>query len=64
MKPASTPKPMEIPEDIAARCGGPDQFEKFDSLFRAVIATPKAEIDKNETKWKRAQVKKRASKHA
>jgi len=60
---SSSQRPINIPEDIAARCDGPDQFEKFDNLFRTVIATPRAEIDKNEAKWKRAQVKKRASKN-
>jgi hypothetical protein len=57
----SSPLPISIPEDIAARCDGPDQFEKFDNLFRTVIATPKAEIDKNEAKWKRAQAKRSLS---
>ena len=60
MKPISSAKPIQIPEDIAARCVGPDQFEKFDNLFRTVIATPKAEIDKQDAKWKRAQAKKRS----
>jgi len=38
-------------------------FQKFDSLFRAVIAVPRAEIDKREAKWKRAR-KKRAKRLA
>lgn len=59
MKPEPSSKPIQIPEDIAARCDGPDQFEKFDNLFRTVIATPKAEIDKRDAKWKRAQAKKK-----
>jgi len=37
-------------------------FPTLDSLFRAVIAVPKTEIDKREAKWKRAQKKKRAKK--
>jgi hypothetical protein len=37
----------------------PDQFQNFDRLFRSVIATPKATIDKEEAKWKRKQAKKR-----
>jgi hypothetical protein len=52
MKPALPP--IQVPE------GTP--FQKFDSLFRAVIAVPKTEIDKREEKWKRAQKKKRAKK--
>jgi hypothetical protein len=40
MKPQSS-QPMEITPEIAAKCSGPDQFSKFDSLFRKVIAHPK-----------------------
>jgi len=36
------------------------RFPTLDSLFRAVIAVPKTEIDKREEKWKLAQKKKRA----
>ena len=55
--PARSSTPITIPDDIAAKCDGPDQFERFDRLFRAVIATPKAEIDKRETNWKRKRAK-------
>ena len=58
------PKANHIPEDIAAKCDGPDQFQRFDRLFRAVIATPKADIDKADAKWKRKQTKKRSPKTA
>jgi len=34
----------------------------LDSLFRAVIAVPKSEIDKRETKWKQAQARKKRAK--
>ena len=47
--------PIQIPPDIAAKCNGPDQFEKFDQLFRKVIAVPHSAIVKEEAKWKRAQ---------
>lgn len=30
-------------------------LQKMDNLFRAVIAVPKAEIDKREKEWKRAK---------
>ncbi|MBZ5609802.1 MAG: hypothetical protein LAP38_16190 [Acidobacteriia bacterium] len=43
MKPAAPP--------IAVPGGTP--FQRMDNLFRAVIAVPKAEIDKREEKWKR-----------
>jgi hypothetical protein len=55
----SQPKPITIPEDLAARCDGPNQFENFDKLFRMVITVPKSAILKEEAKWKRAQAKKR-----
>ena len=38
-------------------------FQKFDYLVSAVLAVPKAKIDKAEAKWKRArELKKRAKK--
>jgi hypothetical protein len=52
------PKPINIRPELADRRDGPDQFEKFDRLFRNVISVPKAEIDKQEAKWKRKQAKK------
>jgi hypothetical protein len=33
-------------------------LKRFDNLFCAVIAVPKATIDREETKWKRARAKK------
>jgi hypothetical protein len=44
---------INIPDNLAARCDGPGQFERFDKLFRAVIAVPKAAINKEEAKEKR-----------
>lgn len=41
---------------------GDTAFEKMDNLFRAVIAVPKAEIDKREEKWKRARRRKKVAK--
>lgn len=35
----------------------------MDNLFRAVIAVPKAEIDKREKEWKRAKKTKRSKKN-
>ena len=58
----STPGPMVIPDDIATKCDGPNQFERFDALFRAVIAVPKATIDKAEAKWKAERAKKKRAK--
>jgi hypothetical protein len=37
-------------------------FESLDELFRAVIAVPKAEIDKREKEWQRKQLKKKDKK--
>lgn len=51
----------EIPariKEIEIKCDAPNQFERFDRLFRAVVSVPKAAVDKEEAKWKRR--KKRA----
>jgi hypothetical protein len=53
-----SPKPITIPDELAAKCSGPDQFENFDKPFRSVIAVPKATVDKRETKWKKQRAKK------
>ena len=58
MKPTE-PACIVIPPDIAAKCEGPDQFQNFDRIFRAVISAPKTAVDKEEAKWKRKQAKKR-----
>jgi hypothetical protein len=62
MKPmkSAEPGPIAIPEDIAAKCDGPNEFENFGRLFRAVIAVPKKTIDEEEAKRKRKQAKKLA----
>jgi hypothetical protein len=49
---------IEIPPDIAAKCDGPDQFNRFDSLFRKVISHPKTFPPKSASTQKPA--KKRA----
>jgi hypothetical protein len=49
MKPANPP--IEVP--------GNTPFQKMGNLLRAVIAVPKAEIDRREEKWKRAQARKK-----
>jgi hypothetical protein len=43
---------------------GKTEFERFDNFFRAVIAVPKAVIEKEEAKWKRARARKKAKKPA
>jgi hypothetical protein len=49
MKPALPP--IEVP--------GSTPFQKMDNLFRAVIAVPKAEIDRREQQWQKTNGKKR-----
>ncbi len=51
MKPAPAPN---VP--------GKTEFERFDNLFRAVISVPKAVVDKEEAKWKRARARKKLAK--
>ena len=43
---------------------GKMEFERFDNFFRAVIAVPKAVIDKEDAKWKRARERKKRAKKA
>lgn len=58
----SKPKPISIPPEIAARCDGQDQFQKFDQLLRTVIAVPHSEIVKREAEWNKTQAKKKQKK--
>ena len=53
MKSAHHPGEINIPDELAARCDGPNQFERFDQLFRAVISVTKAAIDKEQANEKR-----------
>ena len=53
---------IAIPEDIAVKCDGPDQFERFDRGVRAFLAVPKSAVLKDEAKAK--QQKKRAKKRS
>jgi uncharacterized protein YifE (UPF0438 family) len=43
---------------------GSTPFQKMDNLFRAVIAIPKAVIDKREKQWQRTQARKKRKKAA
>lgn len=37
-------KPIQIPDDIAAKYSGEGQFERFDEAFKAVIQVPAESI--------------------
>jgi len=52
MKPALPP--IDVPGDTP--------FQKLDNLLRAVVAVPKAELDKREKEWKRARSRKKRAK--
>lgn len=45
--------PITIPEDIAAKCDAPDQFENFDRGVRLFLSVPKSAVMKDEAKTKR-----------
>ena len=45
-------EPMAIPDDIAAKCDGPDQSERFDRGVRAFLAVPKLAVLRSEAKAK------------
>jgi hypothetical protein len=53
----SQPKPISIPDSIAARCIGPDQAQRMD---RKVVVMPRSEALGQEAKWNKAQAKKKA----
>ncbi|MGH9722349.1 MAG: hypothetical protein ACRD8O_19230 [Bryobacteraceae bacterium] len=52
--------PFDISPEVAARCTGEGQFERFDAAIRKMIAVPHSEIVKAEKKWKKSQQRKRA----
>lgn len=53
-------KPVNPPIDVP----GSTPFQKMDNLFRAVVAVPKAEIDRREEQWQKAHGKKRKPKRS
>ena len=50
-------EPIAIPDDIAAKCDGPDQGERFDRGVRAFLSVPKSAVLKSEAKTKRRKQK-------
>jgi len=48
--------------ELAARCEGRDQFQKFDNAFRSCLSVPKEAVLKEDVRWKRARAKRRARK--
>lgn len=38
-------KPIQISDELAAKCSGPDQFTKFDSLVGRLLLLPPARAD-------------------
>jgi len=58
----SDPTHSETIADLAVRCEGPDEFEKFDRAFRASLTVPKAALLKEESRIKHARAKKRTKK--
>ena len=53
----SQPRPIQIPDDIAARCVGPDQAERMDRALRAVIGTPHTAVTKDTKKRARSRAR-------
>lgn len=53
-------EPIAIPADIAAKCDGPDQAERFDRGIRAFLSVPKSAVLRAEAaKTKRPKKAKR-----
>ena len=48
--------------DLANRCEGPDQFERFDRAFRASLTISKHALLKKEARQKRDRAKRRVAK--
>jgi hypothetical protein len=59
MKQKSIPEPTE---ELKARCDADNQFSNFERVFRSVMAVPKAEVLKRETKERHRNARKRAKK--
>ena len=50
---------FNITKELEAKCDAPNQFERFDALFRKVASVPKAAIDREEAKLKRRKARTR-----
>jgi hypothetical protein len=48
-----TPKPVTIPDGIAARYTNLDQFERFDATVGKVLAVPRAELLRREAEYRK-----------
>jgi hypothetical protein len=54
-------KPIQISPELLARCNGPDQAERMDAAFSAVLKVPRSVVLKDTAKRKRARAKKSRS---
>jgi hypothetical protein len=54
-------KRFELPPTSVLPEAETDPFRRFDNLFKAVIAVPKAAIDKQEAKYAKARAKSKGS---
>jgi len=61
MKKARPSPLMEVTPEIAARCNGPDQFEKFDRLATSFLTTPKVTLLKEDPPHRKAAGKRKRS---
>jgi hypothetical protein len=55
----SRKRQFKITKELEAKCDAPNQFERFDNLFRAVILKPSTSLSRK----KSARGKKRNAKH-
>lgn len=54
-------KPIPKPsKELQERCDADNQFSNFEKVFRSVMAVPKAEVLKRETKERHRNARKRA----
>jgi hypothetical protein len=52
---------FKITKELEAKCDAPNQFERFDNLFKAIISTPPpARLRKKSARGKKRNTKHRA----
>ena len=50
-------KQLTITKELEEKCDAPNQFDRFDAVFRKVVSVTKAAIDREERKIKRRKAK-------
>jgi len=51
---------FKITKELEAKCDAPNQFERFDNLFKAIISAPHDRLRKKSARGKKRNTKHRA----